>query len=210
MRVFLFFLFMLTPAFMPAAAKAEAVGTQQEKCTAEKLADECIRITLLRARAEARRIVVPEGCDTEKCLRKALGINFRQIDVDRVVDGDTFITDGKEFHVYIIIAPEADEPKGALATRRLKELLTSQDPRPKCRKMERYIKGKPSMQCFYNGLDVGEIMIREGLAVRYRHIERPIHFCPYVAEKKCPDGSLVGLQTSDCKTFEPCPGGYQH
>ena len=197
MRLFLFFLFMLTPAFIPITTKAETAAVLPEICKTL----EC----LMRHEAEAKGVSL-EGCETVNCMRKALVQNadrLQDINVERVIDGDTFIADKVKVQIWGIEAPEADEPMGALATRRLKELLFA-DSAIKCRHKVIGGRGTTNMQCFSGGLDVGETMIREGLAKKELRL-RKVYSCPYDA-RECPDGSVVGRQGPDCEFFKPCPG----
>lgn len=86
----------------------------------------------------------------------------------QVVNGDTFILDGTLYRLWGIDAPGRGQycadgwPAGALAQARLQTLM--QGAVVHCEVRERDIYGRSVAVCTASGKDVGEALVREGLA----------------------------------------------
>jgi hypothetical protein len=100
-------------------------------------------------------------------------ITARRFQVTRVVDGDTFkiVYDGEATSVRIlgIDTPERGEPGFEEATAALRALIAGRVVRlafPEDRKRDSF--GRLLATVHVNGLDVGDVLLRRGLAERYR------------------------------------------
>lgn len=89
------------------------------------------------------------------------------------VDGDTFKFDGATFRLLNVDTPELSHPRCAaeydLAVRardRLTDLLGKGDIVFEARYLDRY--GRTVARVTAGGVDVGEVLVREGLALKWR------------------------------------------
>jgi micrococcal nuclease len=106
----------------------------------------------------------------------------------RVIDGDTVVIDGVKIRIERIDTPEtwrarcaAELALGQKAKARLSELLAGRDISYEGKKLDRW--GRTLGTVYADGEDVGEILIAEGLAVRWRRgpkakAERMAKWCP--------------------------------
>jgi endonuclease YncB( thermonuclease family) len=94
------------------------------------------------------------------------------------VDGDSFYI---EMRIYGIDAPEKNQTCknakgndyrcGQVAAKRMRELLNSKTVR--CEKKDQDTRyGRPVAICLVDGIDIGAVMVEEGLAVAYRKYSR--------------------------------------
>lgn len=84
--------------------------------------------------------------------------------VERVVDGDSFIFDGRRIRLWGIDAPENDTPEGLAATSFLRELVAGEDISCTYGGIGPY--GRTIAQCWVGGVyDIAWILVRNGFAV---------------------------------------------
>jgi len=100
-------------------------------------------------------------------------VTARAFDVLRIIDGDTFVImyDGEPTPVRLwgIDAPEAGEPEGEKATHALRDLMEGKTVNilfPAPRKRDNF--GRLLCTVYVDGLDVGQELIKAGLAKPYR------------------------------------------
>ena len=106
--------------------------------------------------------VVLDGCDTNLCCK-----DCDELSVTRIVDGDTFVSDGVRVRNYGIDAPEIRQRCGTEASARLRDLAgdsvrVESGPRPR----DQY--NRPLYYVYTeSGESIDEKLVREGLAVAW-------------------------------------------
>ncbi|PQO24852.1 hypothetical protein C2I36_00565 [Rhodobacteraceae bacterium WD3A24] len=98
----------------------------------------------------------------------------------RVIDGDTLELNGQRIRLHAIDAPERSQRCAsadggnwncaAAAERRLRQLVSGSNMRCAQRDTDRY--GRLVAVCYADGVDVNEVLVREGLAWAYRQYGR--------------------------------------
>ena len=83
-------------------------------------------------------------------------------DVTYVRDGDTIEVGGLPIRLYGLAAPEGDEPGGNQATEAMRQMALGQALR--CELNGERTHDRCVGVCYLNGEDVGEAMVRQGLA----------------------------------------------
>lgn len=79
-----------------------------------------------------------------------------------LIDGDTFVCDGRRVRLWGVDAPERHTPAGPAATRALADLTTGQT--VTCRPRGGKSWGRTNAQCFVGGRDIAAEMVRQGHA----------------------------------------------
>lgn len=85
---------------------------------------------------------------------------------ERVVDGDTFVASGRKVRVWGIDAPEKGETGYMTAGWFLDSFIKGKELNCKFIDKDKY--QRDVMQCFSDGMDIGSIMVRFGLARDYK------------------------------------------
>lgn len=91
---------------------------------------------------------------------------FRTIHFERIVDGDTFIGDGKRIRLWGIDAPEEEDVHYLAAKMFLETMIDHGALTCKVVDVDRY--QRDVMHCFIDGLDVGSMMVQMGMAEDFR------------------------------------------
>ena len=90
--------------------------------------------------------------------------------LERVIDGDTFVASGKKIRLWGIDAPEKDHPVSFASTLFLETLLKQGELECKQIDIDRY--KRLVMQCFVDGKDVAADLVRFGLATDYKRYSK--------------------------------------
>lgn len=115
-----------------------------------------------------------------------------------VVDGDTIKLGGTTYRLWGVDAPESRQvctdgwAAGVEATRKLEELVKGQTVECEYRDRDRH--GRTVALCRANGADVGEAMIRAGLAWAFTRYSRD-----YVEQEKAAIANHAGVHAHDCE-----------
>ncbi|HIF26262.1 MAG TPA: thermonuclease family protein [Micavibrio sp.] len=109
-------------------------------------------------------------CDTAECRMaeelKQVEI-FVKMNVERVIDGDTFVGNGKKIRLWGINAPEKDEP-GYLASQLLLQGLIQGSDDLTCKFINEDPYERDVMHCYLGTADLGSMMVQVGMAKDYR------------------------------------------
>lgn len=87
---------------------------------------------------------------------------YKVMQLQRVIDGDTFVASGKRIRMWGIDAPEKEHPSSWAATQLLKGFLEEGELTCKLVDVDRY--ERDVMHCLIDGLDVGSMMVQVGMA----------------------------------------------
>nr|WKN34359.1 thermonuclease family protein [Tunicatimonas sp. TK19036] len=121
-----------------------------------------IALVLLCSIAHAKeRIELPENYEFET-LQEGI---YQEVDLERVIDGDTFVASGRKIRLWGIDAPEKNEPLYWSSSTLLKGILESETLSCKLIEKDRY--QRYVMHCLSGSLDVGSMMVNMGMAKDY-------------------------------------------
>lgn len=90
---------------------------------------------------------------------------FEKLKFERVVDGDTFVASGRKIRLWGIDAPEKGTPAYTASSWLLQSLLSDGDLTCKMIELDKY--KRQVMHCLIDGLDVGAMMVKVGMAKDY-------------------------------------------
>jgi endonuclease YncB( thermonuclease family) len=117
-----------------------------------------------------------------------------------IVDGDTLVLDGRTIRLWGVDAPEGRQTcfdaRGAgyrcgdLARNRLRDLIGTRPVSCQARDRDRY--DRTVAQCRVAGIDLGEALVREGLAVEYRQFSRGAYSGAEAAARQTKRGIWAG------------------
>ncbi len=88
--------------------------------------------------------------------------SFEKLKLERVIDGDTFVASGRKIRLWGINAPEKNAPAFLASTWLLQGLI--KDGPLTCKLIERDRYQREVMHCLIDGLDVGAMMVKMGMA----------------------------------------------
>ena len=87
---------------------------------------------------------------------------YEPLNLERIVDGDTFYASGKKIRMWGIDAPETNEAMFEISKKALELYMDGADLRCKHIEMDRY--QRFVMHCFINDTDLGGLMVQTGFA----------------------------------------------
>lgn len=90
------------------------------------------------------------------------GSQFEKLSLERVIDGDTILADGRKIRIWGIDAPEKDEPGYLAASWLLDGILKDGDLTCKLIDLDKY--RREVMHCLIDGLDIAGMMVKAGMA----------------------------------------------
>lgn len=87
-----------------------------------------------------------------------------------VTDGDGLVIDGQRIRIHGIDAPERNQPGGDRAIYAMEQIVWGQSVVCEKQDIDRY--GRTVAKCFVGSMDIGERMVRDGLARAYLRYSR--------------------------------------
>ena len=100
-----------------------------------------------------------------ECIKANSAEPYRVMILERVIDGDTIVASGQKIRLWGIDTPEKDEPHFLAAKMLLESLL--KDGELSCKFIEEDRYQRSVMHCLIDGLDIGSMMVRVGMAKDY-------------------------------------------
>jgi endonuclease YncB( thermonuclease family) len=112
---------------------------------------------------------------------------YEALELERVIDGDTFVASGFKIRLWGIDAPEKDEPLYEISKKALELFLETGQLDCKFIDKDRY--SRDVMHCLSGGKDIGALMVKTGFAKDYTKYSGGF----YQAEEKYAKDSSLGI-----------------
>lgn len=111
------------------------------------------------------------GCPTQDALCSGLtnipkaGPKLEILNFERVIDGDTIVASNRKIRIWGIDTPEKDQPGYLAASWLLESLIKEGQLSCKLIDIDKY--KREVMHCLIDGLDIGNMMVKAGMAKDY-------------------------------------------